>query len=130
MDRKFTFIVLGVVIWLAGVIMIRLLHPYVYGDPVLHALFFALNFAIVPLGLIPIAKFTGRTKHDMLAPVAIMAMPSMLMDSLSVTFDSAGVSHIYADTPLAAAYSGGILLFAFWGFFFFALLWHRPTSKV
>jgi hypothetical protein len=61
----------------------------------------------------------------MLAPVAIMAMPAMVMDGLAVTTDALGFTHIYVNDPLLAAYTGGFLLFAFWSLFFFALMWHR-----
>lgn len=128
MDRKFTFIIFGIIVWLGGVVLIRVLHPFMYGDVFLHSLLLFIGFLTAPLTLIPVAKLTGRTKHDMLVPTAIMAMPSMLMDALATTFDAAGLSHIYANTPQASAYSAGVLLLAFWGFFFFALLWHREPA--
>lgn len=125
MDRKFTFIMYGVIVWLAGVVLIRFLHPYLFGELLPHALFLVLGFLTAPLTLIPVAKLTGRTKHDMLVPTVIMSMPAMLMDGLATTLDAAGVTYIYADTPIDSAYSAGVLLIAFWGFLFFALLWHR-----
>lgn len=128
MDRKFTFILFGIILWLAGVVMIRLLHPIIFGDPLLHSLLFVFAFLLAPLTLIPAAKITGRTKHDMLVPSAIMAMPSMLMDGLATTLDAAGKTYIYADTPVDAAWSGGLLLVAFWSIFFFALMWHREKA--
>lgn len=103
MDRKFTFVIIGIIIWLVGIPLIRLLHPYLYGEFIPHALFLLFAIITAPLTLIPVAKLTGRTKHDMLVPTAIMAMPSMFMDGLSTTLDAAGVTYIYADTAIDSA---------------------------
>ena len=130
MDRKFTFVAIGAVFWLLAAILMKYLGPVVFDGGLIHALWFVANFAFGAISLVVIAKLTGRTKHDMLAPTAIMAMPAMLMDGLAVTTDARGWSHVYADTPQLAAYSGGFLLFAFWSFFFFALMWHRPARAV
>lgn len=128
MDRKLTFVIYGIIVWLAGVVLIRVFHPYMYGDILLHSLFLAVGILSAPLTLIPIARLTGRTKHDMLVPTVIMAMPAMVMDGLATTFDAAGVTHVYADTALDSAYSAGLLLIVFWAFFVFALYWHRETA--
>ncbi len=125
MDRKPTFVAIGAIFWLLAAILMKYLGPVVFDGGIIHVLWFVANFVFGAIAVVAIAKFTGRTKHDMLAPTAIMAMPAMLMDGLAVTSDARGLSHIYADTPQLAAYSGGFLLFAFWSFFFFALMWHR-----
>ncbi|WP_298913781.1 hypothetical protein [uncultured Algimonas sp.] len=127
MDRKLTFIVYGIIVWLIGVALIRFLHPIAYPNLALHLLMLAVAVLAAPPTLIAIARLTGRTRHDMLVPMAIMAMPSMMMDGLAITFDAMGVSHIYAETPLYSAYSGGVLLVAFWALFLFSLLWHRKA---
>ena len=62
-----------------------------------------------------------------MVPVTVITMVAMLLDGVAVTLDAAGVSAIYADTALEAAYAGGLLLFAFWSALFFALLWHREA---
>ena len=70
------------------------------------------------------ARLTGRTRHDMLVPTVIMAMPALLMDGLVISF----APDIYGDTDAELRAAGGLLLFAFWSFFFFALFWHRPFA--
>ncbi|MEM9600806.1 MAG: hypothetical protein AAF926_07265 [Pseudomonadota bacterium] len=127
MDKRWTFVIYGVIFWILGVVMIRLLHPFFYGDLGMHIVFLLIAIAIAPPTLIIAAKLSGRTKHDMLVPTVIMAMPAMIMDGLSVTFDAMGKTHIYADNPLHSAYAGGVLLVAFWAVLFFALLWHRDA---
>lgn len=128
MDKKWTFIVFGIIFWISGVILIRLLHPFFYGDLLMHVLFLAIAIAIAPPTVIIAAKLSGRTKHDMLVPIVIMSMPAMIMDGLSVTFDAMGKTHIYADNPLHSAYAGGVLLVAFWAVLFFALLCHEKAA--
>ncbi|GLQ19576.1 hypothetical protein ACFFUB_14220 [Algimonas porphyrae] len=128
MDRKWTFILYGIVFWLLGVVMIRVLHPYFYGDLGMHVLFLLIAIAIAPPTLLITARLSGRTKHEMVVPTALMAMPAMLMDGLSVTLDAMGITHIYADNPLHSAYAGGVLLVAFWATLMFALLWHRQPG--
>jgi hypothetical protein len=125
MDKRGTFLIIGIVFWIIGAITVHYLGPFVFDGGLLHVAFWIVNFIFGAVGTIFLAKVTGRTKHDMLAPVAIMAMPAMLMDGLAVTTDALGLTHIYANDPLLAAYTGGFLLFAFWSFFFFALIWHR-----
>lgn len=125
MDKRGTFLIIGIIFWVIGAITVHYLGPIVFDGGLLHVIFWVANFAFGAIGTIFLAKLTGRTKHDMLAPVTIIAMPAMLMDGLAITADAQGLTHIYANTPLLAAYSGGFLLFAFWSFFFFALIWHR-----
>lgn len=128
MSDRLKFVLFGIVFWIAGVVMIRVLHPFFYGDLLTHLVFLGIGILIAPPTLIIAAKLSGRTKHQMLVPTVIMAMPAMIMDGLSVTFDAMGVTHIYADTPLYSAYAGGVLLVAFWAVFFFALLWHKDAA--
>ena len=128
MSDRVKFVLFGIVFWIAGVEMIRLLHPLFYGDLLMHLVFLLIGILIAPPTLIIAAKLSGRTKHQMLVPTAMMAMPAMIMDGLSVTFDAMGKTHIYADTPLYSAYAVGVLLVAFWAVFFFALLWHKDAA--
>ena len=128
MDRKLTFVAIGAIFWLLAAILMKYLGPIVFDGGLIHILWFVANFAFGAVAVVAIAKLTGRTRHDMLVPTAIMAMPVMIMDGLSVTLDARGLKHIYADTPLVAAYTGGFLLFAIWSFIFFALMWHRAGA--
>ncbi|MEL6686597.1 MAG: hypothetical protein AAFP97_03140 [Pseudomonadota bacterium] len=128
MSDKIKFVLFGIVFWISGVIMIRLLHPFFYGDLLMHILFLVIAIGIAPPTLIIAAKLSGRTKDQMLVPTVIMAMPAMVMDGLSVTFDAMGKTHIYANNPLHSAYAGGVLLVAFWAVLFFALLWHKEAA--
>lgn len=125
MDKRGTFFIIGIIFWIVAAGLMHYLGPLVFDGGLLHIVFWIANFAFAAGAIILIAKLTGRTKHDMLAPVALIAMPAMVLDGLSITLDAQGLTHIYADTPLLAAYSGGFLLFAFWSFFFFALIWHK-----
>ena len=125
MDRKFTFLIIGVLFWVSAGALMHYLAPLVFDGGLIHILFWVANF-LLPAAALPLfARLTGRTKHDMLAPTALMAVPALTLDGLSVTFDTLGASHIYADTPHLAGLTGGFLLFAFASFFFWALIWHR-----
>lgn len=125
MDKKIIFLTVGVFFWIGAAILMHWLGPYVFNAGILHAVFWLINF-LAPAFLLPlIANATGRSKHDMLAPTCLMALPAMFLDSLAITADAMNLTHIYANTSLLAAYSGGFLLFAFWSFFFWAIIWHR-----
>ena len=123
------FIGLGIAIWLVGVVLIRLLGPYVFDAGWLHILFFGANFIFGAITVWAFAAIAGLSRHRMLVPTTVVAMVAMLLDGVAVTLDTAGVTHIYADTAEHAAYAGGLLLFAFWSAFFFALLWHREAEE-
>ena len=129
MDRKLTFVAIGAIFWLLAAILMHFIGPYVLDGGLVHVGWWVANFVFGAIALIAIARMTGRTRHDMLVPTAIMAMPAMLIDGVAVTLDAKGATFVYADTPQLAAYTGGFLLFAFWSFFFFALLWHQPTAR-
>ena len=99
--------------------------PVVFDHGVIHFTFWVANF-VLPVPVLPLlARLTNRTKHEMLIPTVIIALPAMTLDALSVTSDTLGVSHIYANTSELAGVTGGFLLFAFASFFFWALIWHR-----
>ena len=125
MDRKLTFILIGGIFYGFGVAAIKLLGPLFWDSAALRAAFLLINIAIAAVTLPIFARMTGRTKHDMLMPTTIMALAAMVMDGLTLSF----APTLYADLPQHQAYAGGLLLVAFWGFFFFALLWHRPTTQ-
>lgn len=127
--RRGLFVMAGIVLWLAGVAVIRLLGPVVHDGGVAHMLFWAANVAAGALTIVVLARVSGRSRHAMVVPAVTVAMPAMLMDGVAVTLDTLGITHIYADTPAMAAFAGGTLLFAFWSALFFALLWHRPRAS-
>lgn len=116
---------IGIVFWIVAASAMHFIGPKVFDGSEVHALFWVANFGLPVLVIPMFAKMTGRTKHDMLAPTALIALPAMLLDGLAVTFDTMGKTHIYADTALLSAYTGGFLLFAFMSFFFWALVWHE-----
>lgn len=118
------FLVIGGLFYGFGVAAIKLLGPFFWDSAGLRAAFLLINFAIAAITLPLFARMTGRTRHDMLVPTVVMALAAMLMDGLTLSF----APQLYAATSEGQAYSGGLLLFAFWGFFFFALLWHRPAK--
>lgn len=125
MDRKFTFILIGIIFWASAAWLMHYIGPTVFDGGGLHVGFWIANF-LVPVGVLPlIARLTGRTKHKMVIPTALVAVPALTLDGLAVTFDTLGHSYIYADTPALAGVTGGFLLFAFASFFFWALIWHR-----
>lgn len=125
MDRKYTLITIGITLWALVAVFMHFTGPILLDGGLRHIIFWIANFFLPALALPFIAKLTGRTKHDMLAPIILMATPAMALDGLSVTFDTIGLTHIYADTPDLIALNGGALLFAFASFFFWALVWHR-----
>ncbi len=128
MDKKLTFILIGVIFWALAAILMHFVGPIVFDGGLFHIGFWIANF-FVPVVFIPlIAKLTGRTKHDMLVPTCLMVVPAMALDSLSITLDSFGKTHIYADTPVLAGVTGGFLLFAFVSFIIWALYWHRAEA--
>ena len=124
MDRKITFILIGGIFYGFGVAAIKLLGPVFWDSAALRAVFLLVNIAIAAVTLPLFAHMTGRTKHDMLMPTTIMALAAMVMDGLTLSF----APQLYAQAPQHQAYAGGLLLVAFWGFFFFALLWHRDQA--
>lgn len=125
MDRKFTFIFIGIVFWAGAAAFMHFVGPLVFDGGVFHIGFWIVNFFFPVIAIPLIAKITGRTKQDMLIPTILVAIPAMILDGLSVTLDAMGKTHIYADNALLAAYTGGFLLFAFVSFFVWALIWHR-----
>ena len=124
MDKPFTFLLIGGLFYGFGVAAIKLLGPLFWDTAGVRAVFIALNIAIAALTTPLFARLTGRTRHDMLVPTVIMALAAMIMDGLTLSF----APTLYATAPQDQAYAGGLLLSAFWGFFFFALLWHRPAK--
>ena len=128
MSDRTKFMLWGVVLWLAGVVLIRLLGSWFFDAGPRHVAWFGLNFGFGALTILALAKVTNRSRHAMLVPSVVVAMVAMLMDGLAITLDTAGLTHIYADTAEHAAYAGGTLLFAFWSALFFALLWHREPT--
>ena len=128
MDKKITFVSIGIVFWAVAALFMHYVGPIVFNGGALHIGFWIVNF-FVPFAFLPfIAKLTGRTKHDMLVPTTLMAIPAMTLDSLSITFDTFGKTHIYADTPALAGVTGGFLIFAFVSFFIWALYWHKDAT--
>ena len=128
MDHKFTFIALGAVFWVLGVLIMHAFAPMLMDGGWVQVLWYAANFAYVPFALILLAKATGRTKHDMLVPSVIILLTAQLMDGIAVSTDTLGLTTIYADSPLLAGQVGGFLLFAFWSVMAVALYWHRPSA--
>ena len=125
MDRKFTFILTGIIFWASAAVLMHYLAPVVFDVGSLHIIFWIANFFVPVPVIILLARLTGRTKHEMLAPIALLALPAMTLDGVSITFDTMGKTHVYASTPELSGLTGGFLLFAFASFFFWALLWHR-----
>ena len=125
MDRKVTFIFIGAAFWALAAVFMHFVGPYVFDAGLIHVGFWIANFFLPVLALPFIARLTGRTKHQMLAPTALIALPALTLDGLSITLDTLGQTHIYADTPQLAGLTGGFLLFAFMSFFFWALVWHE-----
>ena len=127
MDRKLTFIIIGVVFWATAAALMHVFVPYVFETSLSHIAFWIANFFFPVIALPLIAKMTGRTKHQMLAPTVLIAIPALTLDGLSITLDSMGMTHIYANTPTLAGLTGGFLLFAFASFFFWAIIWHKDA---
>jgi|GEM_PF-3239024 len=125
MDKKLTFLSIGVIFWALAAVFMHFVGPVVFDTSGLHIIFWVANFFVPALFLPVVAKMTGRTKHDMLVPTVIMVIPAMTFDSLSITFDTFGKTHIYADTPVLAGLTGGFLIFAFVSFLLWALYWHK-----
>lgn len=125
MDRKFTFLLIGVIFWASAAFLMHFIGPYVLGGDWIHIVFWIANFFLPAIALPIIAKITNRTKNQMLVPTILIAIPAMTLDALSVTFDTFGFTHIYADNAILAGSTGGFLLFAFVSFFVWALIWHK-----
>lgn len=125
MTNKISLIWGGVALWALGAVIIHFVGPFFFRGGLFHVVFWISNF-LAPLSVLPlIAKRLGRTKHEMLEPTAIMLLPAMTLDGLSITFDTFGWTNIYASDPKLAGLTGGFLLFAAASFFFWALVWHR-----
>lgn len=125
MDKKFTFITIGLFFWAVAAVVMHYIAPFVFDAGAVHIGFWALNF-LFPVVAIPVlARVTGRTRHQMLIPIALIVLPAMTLDGLAVTFDTLGITRVYADNPELAGLTGGFLLFAFASFIFWALVWQR-----
>ena len=127
MDRPFSCIAIGVAIWIIALPIMRYMVPFVFDLGLMHWAFWGANFLIPALFIPPIAKLLGRTKSDMLAPVALITLPIMVMDSVAVTLDGLGKTAIYTDHAEIAAATGGFLLFAMASCFFWALVWSQKS---
>ncbi|MCP4206741.1 MAG: hypothetical protein GY767_06815 [Shimia sp.] len=127
MDRKFTFITTGIVLWFLAAFVMHYLGPIVFDVGPKHIGFWIANFFLPVLVLPIVASLTGRTKNDMVVPTLLITLPAMTLDSVAITFDTMGMSHVYASTPSLSGLTGGFLLFAFASFFFWALVWHRES---
>ena len=117
---------IGFAFWVVAAVFMHFVGPYVFDGRLLHIGFWIANFVFPAAALPLIARATRRSRHDMLVPTTFMALPILALDSLAITFDTLGRSHIYADTPELAGLTGGFLLMALGSFFFWALIWHRP----
>jgi len=125
MDRKKTFVSIGIIFWLIAAMFMHFIGPFVFDGGLLHMVFWIVNF-FLPVLLLPLfAKLTKRSKHQILIPTVLICIPAMILDALSITFDTLGKTHIYANTALLGGVSGGFLLFAFASFLFWALIWHK-----
>ena len=51
MDKRWTFVIYGIIFWILGVVMIRLLHPFFYGDLGMHIVFLLIAIAIAPTAI-------------------------------------------------------------------------------
>jgi len=118
MDRKVTFISIGVIFWICAALLMHFIVPYVFDGGLIQILFWVANFFFPAIAIPLIAKLTQRTKHDMLAPTVLFA----------ITFDTMGFTHIYADNAILAGYTGGFLLFALASFFIWAIFWHHEPA--
>jgi hypothetical protein len=125
MDRKFTFIIIGIIFWASAALLMHFVGPYVFDGGVIHIVFWIANFFLPVIALPLIAKLTKRNKNEMLIPTVFIAIPAMILDAVSITLDTLGLTHIYADTAVLAGNTGGFLLFAFASFFIWAVIWHK-----
>lgn len=128
MDRKLTFVMIGLVFWVTAAALMHFLGPHVFDGGLIQIIFWIANFFFPALALPLIARLTARAKHEMVGPTALIALPAMTLDGLAISFDTLGKTHIYADTPALAGLTGGFLLFAFASFFFWALFWHTEKT--
>ena len=125
MKSKANLILSGVALWAAAAALMHFIGPYLFNGGLPHIVFWISNF-LAPISVIPlIAKWIGRTKQNMLEPITLILLPAMTLDGFAITFDTLGVTHIYASEPTLAGLTGGFLLFAFASFFFWALIWHK-----
>ncbi|NND83141.1 MAG: hypothetical protein HKN50_12000 [Gammaproteobacteria bacterium] len=125
MDRTLTFLSIGVVFWVVAAIFMHYVGPLVFDGGVQHAVFWLLNF-LLPVAVLPlIARFTDRTRHQMLAPTCLIVLPAMTLDGIAISLDTLGLTHAYANTPWLAGVTGGFLLFAFASFLFWAIVWQE-----
>lgn len=102
------FVVIGVVIWLAFLILIRVLGTTVFtvGNPLLPVIFvLAIPMIIVTIYLI--SGITGVSVRDMPMPVFVMTFTALLLDGLAV-----GFTGLYGDTHEQIRASAAFLL---WG---------------
>jgi hypothetical protein len=102
------FVLIGVVIWLAFLILVRVLGTTVFtiGNPFLPVIFVvAIPMIIVTIYLV--SGMTGVSVRDMPMPVFVMTFTALMLDGLAV-----GFTELYGDTHEQIRASAAFLL---WG---------------
>lgn len=102
------FVGLGVVVWLAFLILIRLLGTAVFtiGNPLLPVIFIA-ALPMILVTIYVVSAITGVALRDMPIPVFVMTFVALLLDGLSV-----GFTGLYGETHEQVRASSAFLL---WG---------------
>jgi len=103
-----TFIGLGVLFWLAFLIVIRLIGTSVFttGNPLLLVLFIVSAPAVWMI-IVAVARVTNTPTNEMLAPIVIIDFTALLIDGLAV-----GFTNLYGPTHDQIAAAAAYLL---WG---------------
>lgn len=106
-SKYLQFVGLGVILWFAFVIFIRLLGADVFtvGNPVL-LLLFAASMPLLWASIIALAALTSTPVREMFVPVVIMTSTALLCDGLAVGFTS-----IYGPTDDQVRAAASYILF-------------------
>lgn len=98
--------VIGFIIWLSGVILVRLVGTSVFSaDSALLLVFFGLSIPIAVITMFVTSPICRLPMRDMLIPLLVMLATTLSLDGLAITF-----TDIYsADSEMARLVAGWLL---------------------
>ncbi len=100
------FMFVGFIIWLTGVIIVRVVGTSVFSaDSALLPIFFILSIPIGFINMIATAPIFRVPMRDMMIPALVMVATTLVLDGLAITF-----TDIYsADSDMAKLVAGWLL---------------------
>ncbi|MEM9951000.1 MAG: hypothetical protein AAF846_05335 [Chloroflexota bacterium] len=103
------FAITGFVIWVLGVVIVRLAGSSVFSaDSILLPVFFSLSIPIAFVNTYATRPIFRLQMREMLVPVLVMVFITLMLDGLAISF-----TDIYSTDGDIVRYAGGWLLWSF-----------------